>query len=172
MVEEKSVSSQIEDFQKLVSDLAKEGDVLLERFMAYGLVFKLSDSWKEYKHRYSYHRTYLNLQQTIVHIQIKETNRMLEKVSRAKEFTSKANVVEGGPYRPPQHNKKDDFKGKGKFHNKNGPNPQIQKKKGNCFICGKVSHYAATCRARGNFNNNKNSNKGSTSNKVNVVQTE
>ena len=26
MVEEKSVSSQIEDFQKLVSDLAKEGD--------------------------------------------------------------------------------------------------------------------------------------------------
>ena len=46
----KSVSSQIEDFQKLVSDLAKEGDVLPERFMAYGLVFKLSDSWKEYKH--------------------------------------------------------------------------------------------------------------------------
>ena len=28
MVEEKSVSSQIEDFQNLVSDLAKEDDVL------------------------------------------------------------------------------------------------------------------------------------------------
>ncbi|KAF3961812.1 hypothetical protein CMV_013612 [Castanea mollissima] len=28
------------------------------------------------------------------------------------------------------------------------------------------------CRARGNFNNNKNNNKGSTSNKANVVQTE
>ena len=55
---------------------------------------------------------------------------MSEKVSRAKEFTSKANVVEGGPSRPPQHNKKHDFNGKGKFHNKNGPNPQIQKKKG------------------------------------------
>ena len=54
---------------------------------------------------------------------------MLEKVSRAKEFTSKTNVVEGGPSRPPQHNKKHDSKGKGKFHNKNGPNPQIQKKK-------------------------------------------
>ena len=97
---------------------------------------------------------------------------MSEKVSRAKEFTSKANVVEGGPSRPPQHNKKHDFKGKWKFHNKNGPNPQIQKKKGNCFICGKVGHYAATCRVRGNFNNNKNNNKDSTSNKANVVQTE
>ena len=41
MVEEKSVSSQIEDFQKLVSDLPKEGDVLSKRFMAHGLVFKL-----------------------------------------------------------------------------------------------------------------------------------
>ena len=55
--------------------------------MAHGLVFKLPDSWKEYKHRYSHHRTYLNLQQTIVDIQIEETNRMSEKVSRAKELT-------------------------------------------------------------------------------------
>ena len=91
--------------------------------MAHDLVFKLPDSWKEYKHWYSHHRTYLNLQQTIVDIQIKETNRMSEKVSRAKEFTSKANVEEGGLFRPPQHNKKHDFKGKGKFHNENGPNP-------------------------------------------------
>ena len=28
MVEEKSISSQIEDFQKLISNLAKEGDIL------------------------------------------------------------------------------------------------------------------------------------------------
>ena len=52
---------------------------------------------------------------------------MSEKVSRAKEFTSKA--VEGGLSRPPQHNNKHDFKGKGKFQNKNGSNPQIQKKR-------------------------------------------
>ena len=72
----KSVSSQIEDFQKLVSNLAKEGDVLPEWFVAHGLAFKLLDSWKEYKPRYSHHKTYLNLQQTIVDIQIEETNRM------------------------------------------------------------------------------------------------
>ena len=97
---------------------------------------------------------------------------MSEKVSRVKEFTSKANVVEGGSSRPPQHNKKHDFKGKGKFYNKNGLNPQIQKKKGNYFICDKVGFHAATCRARGNFDNNKNNSKGFTSNKANVVQTE
>ena len=172
MVEEKCISCQIEDFQKLVSDLTKEGDVLPKRFVTHGLVFKLSNSWKEYKHWYSHHRTYLNLQQIIVDIQIEETNRMSENVSRAKEFTSKVNVVEGRLSKTPQHNKKHDFKGKENFHNENGPNPQIQKKKGNCFICGKIGHYAATCRARGNFNNNKNNNKGSTSNKANVVQTE
>ena len=44
MVKEKSVSSQIEDFQKLVSNLAKEGDVLPERFVAHDLVFRLLDS--------------------------------------------------------------------------------------------------------------------------------
>ena len=47
MCEEKTISSQIEDFQKLVSDLAKEGNVLPERFVAHGLVFKLPGSWKE-----------------------------------------------------------------------------------------------------------------------------
>ena len=36
MVKEKSVSIQFEDFQKLVSDLPKEGDVLPEMFVVYG----------------------------------------------------------------------------------------------------------------------------------------
>ena len=58
---------------------------------------------------------------------------MSENASKAKEFTSKANVVEGWPSRPPQNNKKHDPIGKGKFHNKNGLNPQIQKKRGNSF---------------------------------------
>ena len=167
---EKTVSSQIENFQKLVSDLVKEGDNLPKRFVTHGLVDKLLDSWKEYKHRYNHHRTYLNLQQTIIDIQIKETNRMSKISFKAKEFTSKANIVEGEPFKPPQNSKKYDPRGKGKFYNKNNPNPQIQKKKGNCFNCGKTGHYAAICRVKGNFKNN-NNNKGSTLNKANVVET-
>ena len=58
-----------------------------------------------------------------------------------------------------------------KVYNKNNPNLQIQKKKGNCFNCGKTGHSAATCRMRGNFKNN-NNNKGSTSNKANMVEIE
>ena len=80
--------------------------------MTRGLVYKLLDSWKEYKHRCNNHRTYLNLQQTIVDIQIEETNRMFKISSKVKEFTSKANVVEGEPFRPPQNNKKYDPRGK------------------------------------------------------------
>ena len=52
------------------------------------------------------------------------------------------------------------------------PNLEIQRKKYNYFICGKVGNYVATCRAKGNFNKNKNNNKVLTSNKANVVQTE
>ena len=48
---------------------------------------------------------------------------MSEIFSKAKEFTSKANIVEGEPFRPPQNNKKYDPRGKGKFYNKNNPNP-------------------------------------------------
>ena len=51
-----------------------------------------------------------------------------------KKFTFNANVVKGGPSRPPQHNMKHDCKRKWNFHNKNDPNTQIQKKKGNFFI--------------------------------------
>ena len=97
--------------------------------MTHGLVYKLLDSWKEYKHQYNHYRTYLNLQQTIINIQIEETNRMSEISSKAKKFTSKANIVEGEPFKPPQNSKKYDPRGKGKFYNKNNTNPQIQKKK-------------------------------------------
>ena len=54
---------------------------------------------------------------------------MFEISSKAKEFTSNANIIEGGPFRPPQNNKKYDPTGKWKFYNKNNTNPQIQKKK-------------------------------------------
>ena len=42
-------------------------------------------------------------------------NRSLEKVNKAKEIVSKANIVEDGPSRPPLHYKKYVYKPKGIF---------------------------------------------------------
>ena len=112
----------------------------------------------------------MSLQQTIVHIKIEERNRSLEKSRKAKELVSKGNIVQD---KPPHNYKKQDHRPKGNNQNKRkgqSLNSQGQKKKINCFICGKLGHYAATCKQR---NNNNYNNKGSTSkNKANVVQAE
>jgi hypothetical protein len=157
MTDEKSITSQIHEFHNIVAELAKEGDGLLESFMTQCLVEKLPDSWKEYKLHFKQKKTFMSLQQTIVHIKIEERNRSLGKVNKAKEIISKANLVEERSSRPPQHYKKFDHKPKGKpWNNKkrfNTSHSLIQKKRVNCFICGKAGHYAAVCKQRTSNNN-------------------
>ena len=83
MTNEKDISSQIHKYHNIVAELAKEGDVLLESFVIQCLVEKLLDSWKEYKLHFKQKKTFMSLQQTIVHIKIEERNRSLEKPSKA-----------------------------------------------------------------------------------------
>jgi hypothetical protein len=160
-------------FHNIVAELAKKGDGLPESFGTQCLVEKLPDSWKEYKLHFKQKKTFMSLQQTIVHIKIEERNRSLEKVNKAKEIISKANIVEERPNKPPQHYKKFNHKTKGKTWNNNKKKFNTihslkQKKKVNCFVCGKASHYAAICRQRATNNY-----KGSTSNnKANVTEVE
>jgi hypothetical protein len=169
MTNEKNISSQIHEYHNIVAELAKEGDVLPESFVTQCLVEKLPDSWKEYKLHFKQKKTFMSLQQTIVHIKIEERNRSLEKTSKAKELVSKANIVQD---KPPHNYKKQDHRPKGNNQNKRKGQPlhsQGQKKKINCFNCGKLGHYAVACKQRNNNDNNK----GSTSkNKANVVQVE
>jgi hypothetical protein len=129
---------------KIVDKLAKEGDGLPESFITQYLVEKLPNSWKKYKLHFKQKKTFMSLQQTIVHIKIEERNRSLEKVNKVKEIISKANLVEERSSRSPQHYKKFDHKPKGKpWNNKkrfNTSHSLIQKKRVNCFICGKACH--------------------------------
>jgi hypothetical protein len=157
MTDEKSITSQIHEFHNIVAELAKEGDGLPESFVTQCLVEKLPESWKEYKLHFKQKKTFMSLQHTIVHIKIEERNRSLEKVNKAKEIISKANVVEERYGRPPQHYKKFDHRPKGKTWNNNKKkfnttHSLIQKKKVNCFVCGKAGHYAAVCKQRATNN--------------------
>ena len=148
MTNEKNISSQIHEYHNIVAKLAKEGDVLPKSFMTQCLVGKLPDSWKEYKLHFKQKKTFMSLQQTIVHIKIEERNRSLEKTSKAKELVSKANIVQD---KPPHNYKKQDHRPKRNNQNKRKGQPlhsQGQKKRINCFNCGKLGHYAATCKQR------------------------
>ena len=156
MNEEKDVSSQIHDFHILVNDLKNEEITLPETFIAGFLIERLPESWKDYKNNLKHKRKHMTLEDVIVHIRIEEKNRLRDKASLAKEFATKANLIEGGSSKP-QSRSQQNFKGKNnnsKF-NKNKANRSIQsptppsfKKKGNCYVCGRPGHYASQCKFR------------------------
>ena len=70
-----------------------------------------------------------------------------EKTERAKEFTSKANLIESKPSKLKKHFHKPNFKPNQNPKMKRNPNSTL-KKKGNYFVCGKPGHYSAQCRFR------------------------
>ncbi|KAL5752428.1 hypothetical protein ACOSP7_022615 [Xanthoceras sorbifolium] len=101
----KEVSTQIHEFHMLINDLNTEEIVLPEPFVVGSLIEKLWNSWKNYKNSMKHTRKYMNLEDIIVHIRIEKKNRQRDKIDKAKEITSKANVVENC-VQAPQNNKK------------------------------------------------------------------
>ena len=96
MIEDRDVSSQIHDNHLLINDLAIEGIKLLESFVASYLVETLPESWKDYKNNIKHNRKKVSLEDVIIHIRIEEQNRNRDNINieKAKELSSKANVVE------------------------------------------------------------------------------
>ena len=93
MTEDRDVSSQIHDYHMLVTKDIK----LLKPFVAGYLIETLPDSWKDYKNSMKHKRKQMSLKDIIIHIRIEEQNKTREKVERAVELSSKANVVEERP---------------------------------------------------------------------------
>ena len=88
----------------------------------------------------------MSLEYVIVHIRIEEENKIRDRVEKAKEFSSKANVVKSNTSWP--KNKRNRQFNKSNNHNKFKDKIPSFKKKGNCFVCGKSGHHAAQCRHR------------------------
>ncbi|XP_077228272.1 uncharacterized protein LOC143861226 [Tasmannia lanceolata] len=147
----KPISAQIDEYQFIIGELAKEGMKLPDTFMAGSLIEKLPLSWKDFKIGMKHKTKEWTLDQVVVRVKIEEKNRLKDKQLKAKEYTSKANIVEtkndGSKNLKPKKDK--NFK-------KSGP-----KKKGVCFECGKPGHYKKDCRHRKT---------GSSSAKVNLTE--
>jgi len=90
----------------------------------------------------------MSLSDLITHIIIEDTNKKECVVAKAKALSAKANVIEDKPA-PKRYKKKSDHKKKynNKFSCPNETNPTF-KKKGNCFVYGKLGHHAPQGRHR------------------------
>ncbi|OMO89770.1 Integrase, catalytic core [Corchorus capsularis] len=138
MTDGKDIKGQINEYHKLVDDLKAENIELLEEFVAGILIEKLSESWNDYKQQLKHKQKQLSLTDLNVHIIVEATTRKEIQANKAKEITTKANLVQH--QQPRYKNKKPDFKPK-------MTNPTF-KKQNTCFVCGKPGHYAAQCRNR------------------------
>ena len=78
----------------LINDLAIEDIKLPKPFVASYLVETLPESWKDNKNNMKHKRKQMSLENVIIHIRIEEQNRNRDNVEKAKELSSKANVVE------------------------------------------------------------------------------
>ena len=88
----------------------------------------------------------MSVEDVILHSRIEEQNRNRDNVEKAKEFSSKTNVVEEKP--KPKNNRSRKQNSKTKPNASNKVQNSIIKKQGNCFVCGKSGHHAAQCRHR------------------------
>ncbi|KAL6341750.1 hypothetical protein AAG906_037994 [Vitis piasezkii] len=135
MTEDRDVSSQIHDYHLLINDLAIEDIKLPEPF-----------SWKDYKNNMKHKKKQMFLEDVIIHIRIEEQNQNRDNIEKAKELSSKANVVEEKPKPKNNRSRKQNSRTKPNASNK-VQNSSI-KKRGNWFVCGKSGHHATQCRHR------------------------
>ena len=88
----------------------------------------------------------MSLKDVIIHIRIEEQNYNRDKVEKAKELSSKANVIEEKPKPKNNRSRKQNSRTKPNATNK-VQNPTITKM-GNCFVCCKFGHHVAQCHHR------------------------
>ena len=133
MVDAKTVISQVQELQIILSEILAEGMHLSETFQVAAIIEKLPPAWKDFKSYLKHKRKEMNIEGLVVKLRIEEDNRNAER--RGAISMAKANFVEHGP------------KNKNK---KLGPKGGISKKQtkfqGKCYNCDKMGHKASDCR--------------------------
>ncbi|KAJ9680257.1 hypothetical protein PVL29_019539 [Vitis rotundifolia] len=82
----------------------------------------LPESWKDYKNNMKHKMKQMSLEDVIIHIRIEEQNRNRDNIEKAKELSSKANVVEDKPKPKNNRSRKQNSRTK-----PNASNKRIQK---------------------------------------------
>ncbi|OIT01957.1 hypothetical protein A4A49_56646, partial [Nicotiana attenuata] len=111
---------------------------LPEKFAAGVLIEKLPDSWSDYKSNLKHKQKKFTIEEIVTHILIEDSNR--KESAKARMTALKANLVQSS-----NNNRK-------RYENKSQgckpKNPNLKRKKGSCFVCGKSGHHASQCKYR------------------------
>lgn len=138
MVDNKTVISQVQELQIILSDIHAEGMKLSESFQVTALIEKLPSSWKDFKNYLKHKQKEMKLEDIIVRLRIEEDNRKSEKRNGTSNLLeSNANIVEWGL----KTNKK-----KRNGEGQTGSSKTVKKFKGNCYNCDKVRHWSKDFR--------------------------
>ncbi|KAH9727083.1 CCHC-type domain-containing protein [Citrus sinensis] len=95
MVDSKTVISQVQELQIILSDILAEGMHSSETFQVAAIIEKLPPAWKDFKSYLKHKRKEMNIEGLVVKLRIEEDNRNAEK--RGAISVAKANFVEHGP---------------------------------------------------------------------------
>ncbi|KAG5571595.1 hypothetical protein H5410_061361 [Solanum commersonii] len=72
MVDDKSITEQVQEFQLIANKIAIAGIALDENFHVGAIVSKLTPSWKEYRSKLLHKKEDLTLEQLLQHLQIEQ----------------------------------------------------------------------------------------------------
>ena len=94
MVDNKTVISQVQEFQLILYDIEAEGMNLPETFQVATIMEKLPPAWRDFKNYLKHKRKELKLEDLIVRFRIEKDNRKSKKRSKKKSYEAKVNVIE------------------------------------------------------------------------------
>ncbi|XP_049414632.1 uncharacterized protein LOC125877352 [Solanum stenotomum] len=95
-VDSKSVVTQVQELQMIISDLLAEGLVINEAFQVAAMIEKLPHLWKDFKNYLKHKRKEISLEDLIVRLRIEDDNKAAEKRSRGNSTILGVNIVKDG----------------------------------------------------------------------------
>ena len=118
----------------------KAANVILPELFQVGVIIsKFPSSWKSYRKKLLHDSKDYSLEELQKHLRIEEESKLRDKNKNSYDDNNKADVV----IKPSNKSNK----GKQNQGNFLGPKKEQEKfKKGNCFVCGKLGHYARECK--------------------------
>src|SRR3954467_12129936 len=140
MFEDHPIVEQAHEIQSLARELEHFTCVLLDKFVAGGIIAKLPQSWRNFATSLKHKRQEFSVTDLIGTLDVEEKARAKHTRARGTEGGSNANLVQKRNFQPHKFKNKGKFDDKGKFDGKNKASQstsfkkKTDKRKGSCHV--------------------------------------